>query len=116
MSHSKEWDCKILFNESPASSKVTKVVDLLQCVIETNDDYMFPSRFNGLKAKKQLIVELKLACIQAGFTPVVRTVCKGKKFSETFTIACQQSLCYQKKNIQQKMFEVLIALHPFCLH
>jgi hypothetical protein len=84
------WKCKLLFNqavinEGEEGAVDLDIVDLCEFLpfISVKDrkekkdyppgtNYMFPERFNGLAGKLLLMVELKLAAIQCGYSLAVR--------------------------------------------
>ena len=82
-SMSQQWKCKLLFNENPASSKTPKFVDLMNYDgFKEDRDYVFPQRFHGIASHNQIIVELQLAAIQAGFNLKKRTSKSKKELGE----------------------------------
>ena len=72
-----KWNCCLKFNEADPSSKRPYVVDLME-KMRNGETYIFPRRLKGIEARKQLVVELKIAAIQAGFNLTGRS-CKSKK-------------------------------------
>ena len=55
--HDQKWKCSMLFNEEEPTSKLPKIVNILD-TLEKGVDYVFPQRFGGREAKNQVKVEL----------------------------------------------------------
>ena len=96
---SKTWECSLFFNES-AHKEPPVVVDLCQ-KMESGIDYVFPIRFFGIQAKKELVQSIKLSGIQCGFHLDIRNSRSGNKCSKhldyEMIISCLRGIPYRKK-------------------
>ena len=102
MLHDQQWKCSMLFNEEEPTSKLPKIVNILD-TLEKGVDYVFPQRFGGREAKNQVKVELKLAAIQAGFQLSTRStkkdsdlIASNSMFSSYFVLGCTKHSVYRK--------------------
>jgi hypothetical protein len=90
----KDWKCKLLFNEQDDIVEDLDRVDLCNFLPymsirarKTNMDYppgtnyMFPERFKGIASKGLLMVELKLAGIQCGYSLAIRSSTSTKAYT-----------------------------------
>ncbi|KAG7346443.1 hypothetical protein IV203_005511 [Nitzschia inconspicua] len=78
-----DWDCELLFEEVDETKigEPTKH-NLCKCLKE-GKEYMFPAKYHGLSAKEQLVAELKLAALKAGFCLVIASSKSPKSFPTT---------------------------------
>ena len=104
----KHWECKLLFNESIPNEKLPRLVDV-GAVLTSGQDYVFPDHYSSHEDETRLVIEIKLACMQAGFN-LVRRSSKSEellthiksKFSRYIRLTCQKGIKYRpsKKNIE----------------
>ena len=106
-----KWNCKFLFNEADPTSKEPTLVDLLDSV-KHGDPYIFPSRFNGIEKQKEVIVELKIAAIQAGFNLTPRSSKTHQRLSREnsnycsyIQMNCTNDCLYDKKRREQRLIK-----------
>ena len=96
---SKTWECSLFFNES-SHKQPPVVVDLCQ-KMESGIDYVFPIRFFGIQAKKELVQSIKLSGIQCGFHLDIRNSRSGNKCSKhldyEMIISCLRGIPYREK-------------------
>jgi hypothetical protein len=120
----KEWKCKLLFNQAVFNqgeevAEDVNIVDLCEFLpfISVRDrkekqdyppgtNYMFPERFMGLAGKGLLLVELKLAAIQCGYSLAIRSskVVSMAESDRAFscTLTCLHGKVYSKNSTHQK--------------
>ncbi|KAG7340808.1 hypothetical protein IV203_024351 [Nitzschia inconspicua] len=65
------WDCKLLFEEVDETTGETTMQHNLCTMRAKGVDYMFPAKYHGLTAKEELLIDLKLAALKAGFCLVI---------------------------------------------
>jgi hypothetical protein len=120
----KEWKCKLLFNQTvfnqgDEGAEDVDIVDLCEFLPFINlrgrkenkdyppgTNYMFPERFKGLGGKGLLLVELKLAAIQCGYSLAIRSskVETNDKSDRAFSccLTCIHGKIYSKNSSNQK--------------
>jgi hypothetical protein len=115
----KDWKCKLLFNQEEEGAKGVDIVDLCEFLPsisvrgrkENKDyppgtNYMFPERFKGLAGKELLLVELKLAAIQCGYSLSIRNskAETNAKSDRAFhcSLSCLHGKIYRENSSHQK--------------
>ena len=113
-----KWDCKLMFNESPAGETCNMVnlcdhlpwQDFGRLGYPKGTSYVFPKRFLGEDGKKKLLPELKLAGILAGFhlSTVNSRSYKGNNTGVVYsaTLGCIHQQVYQKSSVIKIMSRV----------
>ena len=80
--------------------------------------YLFPARFCGLESKDQLVVELKLCAIKAGFNLSVHTSRNEKalgalsQYGQTVVFGCQQSRLQQNTRQNNRLKQQTSFVNP----
>jgi hypothetical protein len=121
----KQWKCKLLFNQAvfiqgEEGAEDVDILDLCEVLPhisvrgrkENKDyprgtNYMFPERFKGLAGKELLLVELKLAAIQCGYSLAIRqsigetNANSDRAFS--CSLNCLHGKIYRPNNFHQKI-------------
>jgi hypothetical protein len=133
----KDWKCKLLFNQAVFNqgedgAEDVDIVDLCEFLPyigvrdrkENKDyppgtNYMFPERFKGLAGKGLLVVELKLAAIQCGYSLAMRTskVETNAKSDRAFhcSLNCLHGKIYRKNSFHQKSHrKTIVASEKDC--
>ncbi|KAG7340136.1 hypothetical protein IV203_006540 [Nitzschia inconspicua] len=82
------WDCKLLFEEVDKKTGETTMQHDLCAMRAKGVDYMFPAKYHGLAAKEELLINLKLAALKAGFC-LVTDGYEGKKRLNTTKKNCR---------------------------
>ena len=107
----KRWECSLFFNEANKDQK-PRIIDLCD-KLESGKDYLFPTRFNGIKSKRALVKELKLSSIRSGFPINIRNSkvehnCKVGVEHELY-ISCLAGIKYAKtdKKMMKKKLRTL---------
>jgi hypothetical protein len=120
----KDWKCKLLFNQAvfnqgEEGAEDVDIVDLCEFLPHINvrdrkenqdyppgTNYMFPERFEGLAGKGLLLVELKLAAIQCGYSLAIRnsnSVTNAKSDRAFYiSLSCLHGTMYSKNSSHQK--------------
>ena len=88
------WEYEFLLNKNNKDVDKPRLVDIIQQSV--NDHYTFPHHYSGLESKNQLIVDLKLAAMQAGFNLKVKTSKTGSQlkkgsYDDWLTICCKKT-------------------------
>ena len=95
---SNQWTCSLLFNESLPGSKEPLFVDLSK-EMNAGNIYKLPSHYMGKEFEKKIVLELKLASLQAGF---ILSVCSsqtppaGSLYERYLVMGCHRSYRYRK--------------------
>ena len=107
----RNWGCTMLFNESLPNT-VPQYTDLCKKMKEKTC-YTFPDRFIGVTSKQNLIFDLKLCAMTAGFALTLRTTDKRPSaFHEvTCTLYCQHGVNFQHR----KNKSVRVAKTKWCV-
>ncbi|KAG7342403.1 hypothetical protein IV203_007496 [Nitzschia inconspicua] len=67
-----KWECSILIHDVDETTGKPVLYDICEC-LAMGWEFKFPARYRGLAARKQLVIELKLAAILSGFCLSTRT-------------------------------------------
>ena len=100
----KQWQCSYFFNESAGKDDKPVVVDLCE-KLANKEEYVFPSRFSGMKGKEKLVVELQCSAIKCGFKVMNRNPKKPKYCAKTIEheiYFCCQHGCTTRKSKYSK--------------
>ena len=106
-----------MFNEAAEDAAEPTYVDLL-IPLQKAKPYVFPARFCGLESKEQLIVELKLCAIKAGFNLSVHTSRNAKslgplsQYGQTVVFGCQQSRLQQNTRQNNRLKQQTSSVNP----
>ena len=89
----------VYFSMKQTKIKKPQIIDLCD-KLESGKDYLFPTRFNGIKSKRALVKELKLSSIRSGFPIDIRNSkvehqCKVGVEHELY-ISCLAGIKYTK--------------------
>ena len=66
------WYSEFEFNESPGIEDPLKYIDF-SAEVTSQSPYMFPSHFDGIENKDELITALRVVCIKSGFNVIQRS-------------------------------------------
>ncbi|KAG7363582.1 hypothetical protein IV203_026943 [Nitzschia inconspicua] len=67
-----KWECSILIHDVDETTGKPVLYDICEC-LAMGWEFKFPAKYRGLAARKQLVMELKLAAILSGFCLSTRT-------------------------------------------
>ena len=73
----KTWQSDIQFNINQDINTDADYINLSE-VLQSTNNYAFPSHFNGIDNKSRLIVAIRLSAMKSGFMVIQRT-CKSEK-------------------------------------
>ena len=116
----KTWECSLLFNVEQDVTSEPTIVDLTSAM-QSSQDYVFPSHFNGIDNKNRLSITLRVAAMKSGFMIVQRT-CKSTKQLQSkhlayITLCCQHGLIFQRNRPTKnsRSCKTKYATDPECL-
>ena len=66
------WYSELEFNESPGIEDPPQYIDF-SAEVTSQSPYIFPSHFDGVENKDQLITTLRVMCIKSGFNLILRS-------------------------------------------
>lgn len=106
-----------MFNEAAEAAAEPNYVDLL-IPLRKGKPYVFPARFCGLESKDQLVVELKLCAIKAGFNLSVHSSRNEKalgalsQYGHSVVFGCQQSRLQQNTRRNTRLKQQTSSVNP----
>ena len=96
----KSWNSTMEFNTTEQIDQEPVYVNLSN-FLQSNDNYPFPSHFNGIQNKSKLIMALRLSAMKAGFWLCLRTSkCESqlnKHQMAYLTLQCQHGIKFRHR-------------------
>ena len=72
------WYSQLEFNESPGIEDPPKFIDF-SAEVMSQSPYIFPSHCDGVESKDKLITALRVMCMKAGFSLILRSSTSQKQ-------------------------------------